>query len=123
MEIRISDQLNSIINYAREEAMRTGSYGIAPDHLLLAILRHRENSAADALLGVGTDLEVSKPFRSGTGGAAAHHIDQIFDLAVFDDPLPRQIVAAILDVKISPVVSGNTGKPKFSQKIIKTIFY
>ena len=62
MEIRISDQLNSIINYAREEAMRTGSYGIAPDHLLLAILRHRENSAADALLGVGTDLEELKQF-------------------------------------------------------------
>lgn len=62
MEIRISDQLNSIINYSREEAMRTGSYGIAPDHLLLAILRHRENSAADALLGVGTDLDELKQF-------------------------------------------------------------
>ena len=62
MEIRISDQLNSIINYSREEAMRTGSYGIAPDHLLLGILRHRENSAADALLGVGTDLEELKQF-------------------------------------------------------------
>ena len=42
--------------------MRTGSYGIAPDHLLLGILRHRENSAADALLGVGTDLEELKQF-------------------------------------------------------------
>ena len=62
MEIRISDQLNSIINYSREEAMRTGSYGIAPDHLLLGILRHRENSAADALLGVGTDLAELKQF-------------------------------------------------------------
>ena len=31
MEIRISEELNSIINYAREEAMRTGSYGIGPD--------------------------------------------------------------------------------------------
>ena len=62
MEIRISDQLNSIINYSREEAMRTGSYGIAPDHLLLGILRHRENSAADALLGVGTDLDELKQF-------------------------------------------------------------
>lgn len=33
MEIKISDELNSIIRYAREEAMRTGSYGIGPDHL------------------------------------------------------------------------------------------
>ena len=62
MEIRISDQLNSIISYSREEAMRTGSYGIAPDHLFLGILRHRENAAADALLGVGTDLEELKQF-------------------------------------------------------------
>ena len=62
MEIRISDLLNSIINYAREEAMRTGSYGIAPDHLFLGILRHKENSAADALLGVGTDIEELKQF-------------------------------------------------------------
>ena len=62
MEIRISDQLNSIINYSREEAMRTGCYGIAPDHLLLGILRHRENSAVDALLGVGTDINELKQF-------------------------------------------------------------
>ena len=27
MEIRISDELNDIIRYARDEAMRTGSYG------------------------------------------------------------------------------------------------
>ena len=62
MEISISDQLNSIINFSREEAMRTGSYGIAPDHLFLAILRHKENSAADALLGLGADLSEMKQF-------------------------------------------------------------
>ena len=62
MEIRISDQLNSIINYSREEALRTGSYGIAPDHLFLGILRHRENDAADTLLGVGADIEELKQF-------------------------------------------------------------
>ena len=27
MEISISDELNLIVKYAREEAMRTGSYG------------------------------------------------------------------------------------------------
>ena len=62
MEISISDELNSIINYSREEAMRTGSYGIAPDHLFLGILRHRENSAADALIGTGTDTEELKQY-------------------------------------------------------------
>ena len=62
MEIRISDQLNSIINYSREEALRTGSYGIAPDHLFLGMLRHKENPGVDALMGVGTDLEELKQF-------------------------------------------------------------
>ena len=62
MEIGISDELNSIINYSREEAMRTGSYGIAPDHMFLGILRHRENTAVDALRGVVIDLEEMKQF-------------------------------------------------------------
>jgi len=62
MEISISDELNSIINFSREEAMRTGSYGIAPDHLFLGILRHKENTAADALRGTATDLEEMKQF-------------------------------------------------------------
>ncbi len=62
MEIGISNELNSIINYSREEAMRTGSYGIAPDHLFLGMLRHRENSATDALKGTGADVEEMKQF-------------------------------------------------------------
>ena len=62
MEISISDELNSIVNYSREEAMRTGSFGIAPDHLFLGILRHRENSAADTLKGLGIDVEEMKQF-------------------------------------------------------------
>ena len=62
MEITISDQLHSVINYSREEAMRTGSYGIAPDHLILGLLRHKENSAVDALRGLGIDMEELKQF-------------------------------------------------------------
>ena len=62
MEISISDELNSIINFSREEAMRTGSYGIAPDHLFLGILRHRENTAVDALRGATIDIEEMKQF-------------------------------------------------------------
>ena len=62
MEIGISDELNSIINFSREEAMRTGCYGIAPDHLFLGIIRHKENSGADALMGVGLDMHEMKQF-------------------------------------------------------------
>ncbi len=62
MEISISDELNSIINFSREEAMRTGSYGIAPDHLFLGILRHRENTAVDALRGTMVEIDEMKQF-------------------------------------------------------------
>ena len=62
MEISISDELNSIINFSREEAMRTGCYGIAPDHLFLGMLRHNENAGTDALRGLGTDTAEMKEF-------------------------------------------------------------
>lgn len=65
MEIRISRELNVIINFAKEEAMRTGSYGISPDHLFLGIIRHNDNGAARALKALGIDLEEFKQFIDG----------------------------------------------------------
>lgn len=62
MEISISDELNLIVQYAREEAMRTGSYGIGADHLILGILRHGDNTACSALRGLGADPENMKRF-------------------------------------------------------------
>ena len=43
MQLQVSDELNLVIKYAREEAMRTGSYGIGPDHLFLGLIRQEEN--------------------------------------------------------------------------------
>ena len=62
MEIKISDELNSIIRYAREEAMRTGSYGIGPDHLFLGMMRHSDNDACRLLAGLGVDIDEFKRF-------------------------------------------------------------
>ena len=53
MEIKISDELNNIIRYAREEAMRTGSYGIGPDHLFLGMMRQAENEACKVIVNLG----------------------------------------------------------------------
>ena len=55
MEIRISDDLNGIIKFAREEAMRTGSYGIGADHLFRGLIRHDDNTAFKGLAGQGVD--------------------------------------------------------------------
>ena len=62
MEIKISDELNNIIRYAREEAMRTGSYGIGPDHLFLGMMRQRDNDACKVLIALGVDIDAFKRF-------------------------------------------------------------
>lgn len=53
--MQISDELSTIVAYAKEEAMRTGSYAITPDHLFLGILRHSSNPACGILAGRSVD--------------------------------------------------------------------
>lgn len=60
MEIKFSQEMLTILNYARDEAMRTGSYGIGADHIVLALLRHGDNNACRALAALGTDLAALK---------------------------------------------------------------
>ena len=62
MEIRISGELNDIIRYAKDEAMRIGSYGIGPDHLFLGVLRHGDNGAFRTVTGLGIDSDNFKRF-------------------------------------------------------------
>lgn len=58
--MQISDEFYTILAYAREEAMRTGSYVITPDHLFLGILRHSSNEACEIIAGHGADLSELK---------------------------------------------------------------
>ena len=62
MRMKISSNLNSIVNFAREEAMRCGSYQIEPDHLMLGLLRHGTNYGAMHLKMDGVELEEMKMF-------------------------------------------------------------
>ncbi|MBO4625464.1 MAG: ATP-dependent Clp protease ATP-binding subunit [Bacteroidales bacterium] len=55
MQLQVSEDLNLVIKYAREEAMRTGSYGIGPDHLFLGIIRQEENAAFRTLQSLGVE--------------------------------------------------------------------
>ncbi|MBQ7268883.1 MAG: ATP-dependent Clp protease ATP-binding subunit [Bacteroidales bacterium] len=57
MQLRISPELHEIVGYARDEAMRTGSYSIGTDHLFLGILRHGDNGACRCLSSLGVNLE------------------------------------------------------------------
>jgi len=58
--MKISEEFDTIVGFAREEAMRTGSYSIEADHLFLGLLRHGENSAVKALKQNGIDTNDCK---------------------------------------------------------------
>ena len=62
MQLQVSDELNLVIKYAREEAMRTGSYGIGPDHLFLGLIRQEENAAFRILQNLGVEPAELKAF-------------------------------------------------------------
>ncbi len=55
MNLQLSNELNEIISYSKEEAMRLGSYTIGTDHLILGILRHQDNSAFEMIAKMGVD--------------------------------------------------------------------
>lgn len=58
----ISDDFQSIANYAREEALRTGYDRIRPDHFYLGMIRHGENYAILHLKFSGIDLSEMKEY-------------------------------------------------------------
>jgi ATP-dependent Clp protease ATP-binding subunit ClpC len=53
MELKLSPEVNQIINYSREEAMRLGNYVVDPEHLMLGIIRQEENEALKVLSALG----------------------------------------------------------------------
>lgn len=56
-EIPFSAEVNRILTHAVEEADRSSSWAIAPEHLLLAILREPQSAAASTLMARGVTLE------------------------------------------------------------------
>ncbi len=62
MQLKISPELHEIVGYARDEAMRTGSYSISTDHLFLGILRQGDNGACRCLSSLGVNLEDFKAY-------------------------------------------------------------
>ena len=56
MHLQLSNELNDIITYAKEEAIRLGSYTITTDHIILGIIRHGENHATAILQKMGLNL-------------------------------------------------------------------
>ena len=49
-----------VLEFSRDEALRTGWHNIGADHIVLGILRHAENGAYYALEALGADPELFK---------------------------------------------------------------
>lgn len=62
MQIKFSREVDTVAGYARDEAMRTGWYGIGIDHLFLGILRHSDNDVCMLLRGLEVDLDEVKDY-------------------------------------------------------------
>lgn len=62
MEMYISDILTKVLQYSKDEAMRTGTYQIGPGHLFLGLLRHGDNEACRMLSECGADMAACKEF-------------------------------------------------------------
>ena len=60
MTLRLPKEINEIVGISREEAMRTGCYDITPNHLILGIIRHKDNSAYELLLRFKIDILMLK---------------------------------------------------------------
>jgi ATP-dependent Clp protease ATP-binding subunit ClpC len=61
MELKnLSKEVNEIIRFSREDAVRLGNNTVTPDHFFLGILRHRNNDAYQLLLELNVDIEEYK---------------------------------------------------------------
>lgn len=60
MELRFSEEFLKVLEFSRDEAVRTGWRNVGPDHIMLGILRHTDNAACRALEVLGVDTAYFK---------------------------------------------------------------
>jgi ATP-dependent Clp protease ATP-binding subunit ClpC len=56
MDAKFSQRIKDVLSYSKEEAIRLGNHEIAPEHLMLGILREGEGVAIDVLVSLGANL-------------------------------------------------------------------
>jgi ATP-dependent Clp protease ATP-binding subunit ClpC len=56
MDAKFSQRIKDVLSFSKEEAIRLGNSEIAPEHLLLGILREGEGVAIDILVSLGANL-------------------------------------------------------------------
>jgi len=66
MDAKFSQRIKDVLSFSKEEAIRLGNNEIAPEHLLLGILREGEGVAIDILVSLGVNLyQLKKDIEAG----------------------------------------------------------
>lgn len=60
MATKFSPDMSMVLAFSKEEAERLNNGSVTPSHVLLAMLRHKENSAVSVLQKLNIDLQVLK---------------------------------------------------------------
>ncbi len=90
-----SRELNTILAYAIDEAMRTGHKAVGVDHLTLALLRHADNEACKILSGMGVNLQELKSTLD-----EALIMDEIVNFSERDKIRPTKSTSATLQAAV-----------------------
>ena len=56
MDLNFSQRIRDVLGYSKEEAERLGNMFIAPEHIMLGLLREGEGTAIDILTSLNLDL-------------------------------------------------------------------
>jgi ATP-dependent Clp protease ATP-binding subunit ClpC len=102
LQLQLSDEVQKIMTYSREEAMRLGNYTIGPAHLLLGILRHGNNEAIKLFAALHVNLEtLKKEIESvvGTGAIIPYEESERLKISPHTDFILRAIYLEAMAMK------------------------
>lgn len=130
MEPKVSQELGVIIGYARDEAMRTGHYGLGTDHLMLGLLRHASNDACRTLEGLGLKLQDMKsyidamvfrpegiPYSDEDRIALTRKAQSVLNMAILESLKTRQESTCAIHLLLAiSRTSGNAGVDFLSER-------
>ena len=100
MENNFSTRVRKIMTYSREEAGRLQNNYLAPEHLMLGILRNGEGMAIQALIDFGIDRDALK---SQLDSNVTNHIDEAYPAneIVLDKKAEKILKMSMLEARLT----------------------
>ncbi|MDY5078010.1 MAG: Clp protease N-terminal domain-containing protein, partial [Bacteroidaceae bacterium] len=100
MATKFSPDMSMILAFSKEEADRLCNNSVSPTHILLAMIRHKENSAVKILERLQTNLdELKRALEESTKGNMTHIMQNLNDID-FDVNASRVIRLGVLEARL-----------------------